>query len=258
MTQPPRGILPATYVLHQSGESKIIEDGVIEEEQVCIFVNGKEIATLMCSPIALPDLAIGFLRAEGFIRDMSAIRSLRLSENGACVDVWLHHAIHVPSRHVISAGCGADVTFDDLVAQREPLRSAVQIQPQQITALMKTMQQRAELYREAGGVHTAALCISDEVLLVAQDISRHNGVLRLWGMALQQTIDTRDKIIVTSGRISSEMLSKAMLMQAPIVISRTSPTSLSVALAHAWNVTLIGYCRGNQFRAYTARDRILA
>ena len=105
-------------------------------------------------------------------------------------------------------------------------------------------------------MHTA--CLSDGLRLVyiAQDIGRHNTIDRLCGMALQAGHDTRDHVLFASGRISSEMLSKASRMGVPIVVSRTSPTSLSVRLAQAWNITVIGYCRGGQFRVYSGADRI--
>jgi FdhD protein len=105
-------------------------------------------------------------------------------------------------------------------------------------------------------VHTACLSDGARLVFIAQDIGRHNTLDRLCGMALQAGHDTRDHILFASGRISSEMLSKASRMGVPIVVSRTSPTSLSVRLAKAWNLTVIGYCRGNQFRVYSGEDRI--
>jgi FdhD protein len=92
--------------------------------------------------------------------------------------------------------------------------------------------------------------------LVAQDVGRHNTIDRLWGQALQQNIPTEGRILLASGRISSEMLNKAAKMGVPVVISRTSPTSLSIELGRAWNITLVGYARGNTFRVYTAPQRV--
>jgi len=250
------GIRPATYTVYQHDTHEDIQGGVIEEAQVCIFVNGHELATFMCSPIALEDLALGFLKSEGIIDDLEDVRHYRLAASGTCVDVWLNKGFTVPQRKIITAGCGAGITFDDLKQERPPLASTLTMRPDQVAELMKAMHQNAELYRDVRGVHTSALCNQDKPLLIAQDIGRHNTIDRLWGMALRRGVDTTGKIIVASGRISSEMLGKAAKMGVPIVVSRTSPTSLSVELAQAWNITVIGYCRGNQFRVYTAPQRI--
>jgi FdhD protein len=94
--------------------------------------------------------------------------------------------------------------------------------------------------------------------LVAQDVGRHNTIDRLWGQALQQGLQTEGRILLASGRISSEMLNKAAKMGTPIIISRTSPTGLSVELGQAWNITVIGYARGNTFRIYSAPERVVS
>jgi FdhD protein len=123
---------------------------------------------------------------------------------------------------------------------------------------MKKLHLSAELYNEVRGVHTSALSDGRELLLVAQDVGRHNTIDRLWGQALQQDLPTAGRILLASGRISSEMLNKAAKMGIPLIISRTSPTSLSVELGRAWNITVIGYARGNTFRVYSAPERVIS
>jgi FdhD protein len=123
---------------------------------------------------------------------------------------------------------------------------------------MQKLHLSAELYNEVRGVHTSALSDGQELLLVAQDVGRHNTIDRLWGQALQRGMSTEGGILLASGRISSEMINKAAKMKIPLIISRTSPTSMSVELGRAWNITVIGYARGNQFRVYSAPERIVA
>ncbi|HQZ54178.1 MAG TPA: formate dehydrogenase accessory sulfurtransferase FdhD, partial [Thermoflexales bacterium] len=137
-----------------------------------------------------------------------------------------------------------------------PMASSLWVTPAQISEGMRQTNHAGELYQLVRGVHTACLSDGRRLVHVAQDIGRHNTIDRLCGMALQAGYDTRDHILFASGRISSEMLSKASRMGVPIVVSRTSPTSLSVRLAQAWNITVVGYCRGNQFRVYSGEDRI--
>lgn len=250
------GVAPAAYVAFSDNEARPVEGGVIDEGQVCIFVNGVELATIMCTPIDLKDLALGFLKLEGFIDQLAEVRQLSMSKGGLCADIWLDHDIVTPTRRIITAGCGGGLTFDDLSALREPLSSSLVVTPFQITEGMRQMQLSGELYRLVRGVHTASLSDGVRPVFVAQDIGRHNTIDRLCGLALQAGHDTRDHVLFASGRISSEMLGKASRMKIPIVVSRTSPTSLSVRLAKAWNITLVGYCRGHQFRVYSAEQRV--
>jgi FdhD protein len=248
----------ANYVLFEANRFHPINHNIAEESRACIFLNGQELATLMCSPHDLDDLAIGFLRSEELISSIDDIASLTLSKQGTCVDVWLTHPLKAaPVRRITTSGCGGGVTFDDLLKERNPLTLSTIITTGQVGPLMKKLYQSANLYQDTRGIHTAALCDPEELLVIAEDIGRHNTIDRVWGRALKQGIDTQNKILISTGRISSEMLGKAAKAGIPIVISRTSPTSLSVKLARAWNITIIGYARGDSFRIYAAQDRVL-
>lgn len=258
MAEKSRGIHPTTYVLYKGDTAGAIESAVIEEALVCLFVNGQELATLMCTPHNLEELALGFLRSEGFIQSLADIDLITLSTGQTCVDIWLRDLTFTPpARRIITSGCGGGVTFDDLSQRHPPLNSALTLTAGQVTELVKALHLSAELYNEVRGVHTSALSNGQDLLLVAQDVGRHNTIDRLWGQALQQGLQTEDHILLASGRISSEMLNKAAKMGVPIIISRTSPTSLSVELGQAWNITIIGYARGNTFRVYSAPERIV-
>jgi len=259
MTTQSHGIHPTSYIMYHGDEPSLIENAVIEEGQVCLSVNGQELAVLMCTPTNLEELALGFLRSEGFIQRLDDIKIMTVSTHEQCVDIWLKDASFTPpSRRIITSGCGGGLTFDDMSGRHEPVQSTKTISPEQIRTLMQALHNSAELYQEVRGVHTSALTDGERLILVAQDVGRHNTIDRLWGQALQQDIPTKDNIIVASGRISSEMLTKAAKMQVPIVISRTSPTSLSVELGKAWHITVIGYARGRNFRVYSTPERVRA
>jgi FdhD protein len=162
-----------------------------------------------------------------------------------------------PQRQIITAGCGGGVTFDDLSQQYEPLVSELTAAPEELASLMRELHLGATLYQQARGIHTAVLAERAQVLLQVEDIGRHNCLDKLQGAALLAGIETRHRIVMSSGRISSEMLNKARRMGVPIVCSRTSPTSLSVALAEAWNMTIVAYIRQDRMRVYTHPERIL-
>jgi FdhD protein len=141
--------------------------------------------------------------------------------------------------------------------KHEPLHSDLTATPEQVAALMRQMHLGAELYQRARGIHTAVLATNDTVLAQVEDIGRHNCLDKLRGQAMLEGVETKDRILLSSGRISSEMISKARRLQTPIICSRTSPTSLSVALAQAWNMTIIAYLRQDRMRIYTHPERII-
>ncbi len=252
-----QGVKAATYLSVGTGFSKEIEGEVADEALSCISVNGQELATFMCSPRELDKLALGFLYNERLIESLEAVRSIHVSASDSCVDIWLHDlSFEPPSRKIVTAGCGGGITFDDLSQKYKPLNSTLRSNPSQIAGLMRQMHVGAELYQRARGIHTAALAENDEVLIQVEDVGRHNCLDRLAGVALSEGISTTDRILLSSGRISSEMINKARRLQTPIVCSRTSPTALSVALASEWNITLVAYVRQDRMRIYSHPERI--
>jgi FdhD protein len=114
-----------------------------------------------------------------------------------------------------------------------------------------------DLYQKTGGVHTSALSDGRKILVRAEDIGRHNTLDKISGRCLLEGISPERRILLTTGRISSEMLQKSIRIGASVVISRTSPSSLSIRLAEQWSITLIGYAHRNRFNVYTHPERIL-
>ncbi len=249
----------------EKGAWRDVDGAVIREGLVRLHVNGQELVSLMCTPRELDWLALGFLRSEGIIESRQDVRLLKVCPSEACVDVWLRRPDFVRPRQVtVTSGCGGGVTFADLSAgapRLAPAENGPQVPAGRICELIVALSQAGHLYRAVRGVHTAALARpeGDEGLFaVAEDVGRHNTLDKLWGRCLAQDIPTAGAILLSTGRISSEMLFKAARMGTPIVASRTSPTDLSVALAEAWNLTLIGYARHDSLNVYTGRERLVA
>ncbi|RPJ02603.1 MAG: formate dehydrogenase accessory sulfurtransferase FdhD, partial [Chloroflexi bacterium] len=216
------------------------------------YVNGQELATMMCSPVDQEALALGFLYNEGVIQSWADVRLIRSNVAGTTVDVFLHQQVFEPPRRmVLTSGCGGGISLRDLAETHPPLRSDLHITPDLILERMRDLNDSARLYQQVRGVHTSILGDRDRLLLSAEDIGRHNTIDKLAGKALAAGIDTRDRILVTSGRISSEMLGKARQMGVPVVASRTAPTSIAVQLAKVWGICVVGYVRQNGMRAYT-------
>ena len=229
---------------------------VIEEALVTVYVNGIELATIMCTPREQEALALGFLKNEGLLETMEEISAVTVSRNGCCVDVWLSHPIERPRRVIITSGCGGGVTFDDPAVGISPLVDDTRLAPEKLHALFNELQFPGSLYARARGVHAAGLTDGHVLLQVAEDVGRHNTIDKLLGLCLRKGIGTRGRILLATGRVSSEMLRKGALMGCPIIASRNSPTSMSVAMARAWNVTLVGYVRRDSMRVYAHPERL--
>lgn len=231
---------------------------VPSERVITIYVNSVEIVTLLASPTNLEELAAGFLFSEGFVRDPESINKIELDGDGY---VWVEGQIESPpksKRKILTSGCGKGLTFQHALEELSPIESNIEIEAQALTGLFHQMQERSDLYRRSGGLHSAALCDEKRVLISAEDIGRHNAVDKVLGEAFLNSVHLRDKILITSGRISSEMAGKAISARIPVIASRTSPTDASVELAKCYDLTLVGYVRAKKMTVYSKAERIVA
>lgn len=250
-----RGVVLTNWQEYQ-GDWSAVNAGVIEEELITIYVNALELATFMASPREQEYLAIGFLKNEELIDGMEDIEHIHVSRDGCCVDVWLNHAFEKPERVIITSGCGGGVTFEDPRAELPPIFDDFVFDPQQLAPLFRMLHSPESMHAKARGVHSAGLSDGEHILAMIEDIGRHNTIDKLQGICLSESIETQGRILLATGRISSEMLRKGALMGCPIIASRNSPTSMSVAMAEAWNITLVGYVRRNSMRVYAHPQRL--
>lgn len=251
------GAVSYTYWSLRAGRAEVVEGGLIDEILLSLFVNGQDVATLMCSPVDLEGLVVGFLYNEGVIDSLGDVRLIRPNVSGTTIDVFLRSAdFALPRRMVLTSGCGGGVSFQDVTRTHSPLESNLVITPQVLFDRMRDLNASARLYQQVRGVHTSILGTEHGLLVSAEDIGRHNTIDKLAGKALLAGLDTRDTIMITSGRISSEMLGKARQMGVPLVASRTAPTSITVTLAQAWNICVVGYVRQNGMHVYTHPYRL--
>ncbi len=251
------GAVPAAWHEYKNGWYQA--DGeVIEEALITIYVNGAELATIMASPLQQDVLALGFMKNEGLIESLAEIEILFVSKLGCCVDVWLNREFEKPKRVIITSGCGGGVTFDDPRVGIEPVESEMRLEPGKLREAFRRLQPPNSLYARSRGVHAAGLFdpLDDELVAIVEDVGRHNTIDKISGICLQEAIDPNGRVLLVTGRISSEMLRKAAVMGCPIIASRTSPTSISIEIAQAWNITLIGYVRAGRMRVYSCPERI--
>jgi FdhD protein len=245
------------FLRYSEGKWAPLEKGVIVETPVSLTVNGQVWLTLMCTPVDLEALAVGFLFNEGVLKNKDEIELVQVCQQGDNVDVWLKHPIEQPKDWRRTSGCTGGVTAVILEQLHPELKNGFVLTPEAIQAHIETLHENQNMYREVGGVHTSILSDGKHVIASGEDVGRHNSLDKIAGKCLLENLQPSRKILVTTGRVSSEMIQKAARIGAPIVISRTSASSLSVKLAEKWGITLIGYARRDQFIVYTHSGRIL-
>ena len=230
----------------------------IVETPVSLTVNGQVWLTFMCTPVHLEELAVGFLYNEGVIESMGEVENVHVCEHGDNVDVWLNRDAEQPASWRRTSGCTGGVTAVDLLAKPNVSfgGNRLEVQPEAVGRIVEMLFEAQSLYRDTGGVHTSALSDGEKIVLSAEDIGRHNTLDKIAGLCLMKDAFPETRILITTGRISSEMLQKAARMDAPILISRTSPSSLSIEMAERYGITLIGYARRQRFNVYTNPQRV--
>jgi len=259
-----------------SGVSEFSETPVVTEKAVGLCVNGQSWFTFMCTPVDIDALAVGFLYNEGMLHEKSEIENIHICKGNEQVDLWLTHEISKPDFWRKTSGCSGGLSsieisnYQDGTLQSENLPLAPSslidkdvpliknMTSNQITYLMTKLYAGQNFYKKSGGMHTSVLCDGMETVCAMEDIGRHNTLDKISGRCLLEGTFPDNTILLTTGRISSEMLQKSLRLNAKMVISRTSPTSMSVDLAHKFGITLIGYARKDQFNIYTHPERIIS
>ena len=239
-----------TYLRVKGERTEEVSGEVVREQPLTVYVDGERFLTLLCTPVKLEALVIGYLWMEKVIGDLAEIRALNVSAVDGRVDVTLTHPVTLPTERILTSGCGGGITFriDHRLFPR--LSSGLRVSPAQLTAGMRELFAAAVIYKTSRGIHGAALSDGERLLVVAEDVGRHNAVDKIKGEALLRDIPTHDRILLSTGRVSSEMLLKAARMGVPVVASRTSPTEMAIALAEQLNITVCGYVRPDGLNLY--------
>ena len=239
-----------------------IEDIVVREFPVTIILNNEELVTMLCSPKNLDYLTVGFLFSEGLLESRDEIKNVLVDENRGIVRINTIEEKDFDNdfmfKRMITSGCGRGASFYHAAdaENREQIQSGTKISTGEVLTLMREFQQKSEIFRETGGVHSAALCDTKNILVFMEDIGRHNAIDKIFGKCMMENILTEGRIVVTSGRVSSEILLKVSRRNIPIIVSKSAPTNLGVRLAGELGMTLLGFARGKRVNAYTNDWRI--
>ncbi len=239
-----------------------IEDIVAREFPLTIILNNKELVTLLCSPKDLNYLAIGFLFSEGLLEGKDEIKKIMVDDQRGVVRVETNEDKPMTNelifKRLITSGCGRGASFYSATdAQKQAkVESRIEISPGEVLSLVRDFQNRSQVYRTTGGVHSAALCDTRNILVFNEDIGRHNAIDKIFGECVLKDMPTDERLVVTSGRISSEILLKVAKRRIPIIVSKSAPTDMGVKLANDLGITLLGFARGKRLNAYTNVWRI--
>src|SRR6266704_5756192 len=246
-------------VVYKNGVLEQAEGAVPREFPLKLTVNGREIATLIASPHDLRFLVAGFLRLQGFVESLDDFLMLSVCEDFGIANVQVRKALPERLQPVLTSGCGTGVTFTIPEAPEgieTHCNASLQVTPANLFAVMDELSRQAKGYRHHGGSHSAAVADGGSILLYAEDIGRHNTIDRLAGEALFRGVDLSGKVLVTSGRVSSELAAKAALLGVALIASRTSPTDMAVKICRSAGIALIGYLRGGRFTVYAHPERL--
>ncbi len=257
-------MITSQTIVRFNGQSFVEEeDQIAIESALTIMIDGHEFATMVCSPLDLDELVIGFLASEGVIRSYQEIKTLQIDEDVGFAYVELMQP-YVPTNNLHSkrfigscCGKGRQFYFHSDVKTAKTVMTSITITTNECSTLMEMMQKSSSHFQQTGGVHNAALCTADGIVVARSDIGRHNALDKLYGYCLMHKIPRKDKVIVFSGRISSEVLLKASKIGVGIILSKSAPTNLALQLADELGITAVGFIRGNSFNVYTHRQRIM-
>jgi len=238
------------------------DDWVAVEHPFTITVDGKEFATFVCTPDHMEEMVYGFLASEGIIRRADEMASLNIDLEMGFARVELHNpqaaGKATVSKRFIGSCCGKSRQFyflNDVRTAKTSL-STVTLTVRQCFERLGELQEASGEFKKTGGLHNAALCTPDTILVARSDIGRHNALDKIYGYCLLNGVKTRDAVIAFSGRISSEVVLKVAKLGAGVIISNAAPTTLALDLAHDLGITAVGFIRNHSLNVYTHPHRI--
>jgi FdhD protein len=232
-----------------------VEDTVAEEKRLRISINGQEVLGLYCTPLMVRELVVGLIMTEGIAEGICTERMSIVYGDEISVDVPAEGKVRTGGASITS-GCVGGITFSKQLTDTAK-GEKTSIRRSELTELFRKFHTRSALYELTGCVHSAALSDGEDIICFAEDIGRHNAVDKAIGCSVLEAVDPRGKIMLASGRLSSEIVSKCARWAIPIVASRTAPTALALRIARETGVTVVGFVRGDRMNVYTHAHRVL-
>ncbi len=240
----------------KEGKRVLIEDNIALEKKMRLLVNGNEVLTLLCTPSMIRELVTGLIMTEGIIEGNWCLDRMSIEYNDAII-------VDIPAEGKVSekgairtSGCIGGVTYEH-GGEIEKIGYKGGVSAERLIELFREFQNISKPYQLTGCIHSAAIASEKHIIVHGEDIGRHNAVDKVIGYCLIENIAMDDKIMLASGRLSSEIAYKCARWKIPFVVSRTAPTLKAVNIAEESGVTLIGFLREKRFNIYTGEERIL-
>lgn len=228
------------------------EDSIAVEKRLKVSVNGKDIITLYCTPLMIKELIVGLFLTEGIITEIHP-EGMKI-EYGEEIRVDISVA-DASTEGVITSRCIGGVTLGKK-RNFEEVKDDFSLEAGTLKSIFDEFQQRSDLFRLTGCFHGAALSDGERILVFAEDIGRHNAVDKVIGYSILENISFKNKVMLVSCRLSSEIVSKCSRWGIPIVASRAAPTDLAIRIAEISGMTIVGFVRGERMNIYTNPQRI--
>lgn len=247
----------------KNSEVKVENDIVICEYPLTIYVNNEEIMTLLCTPKHLQELIYGNLFSEGFINSKEDVLDIYINQNKGIARVMIDKEIDIlkklSGKRAKTTGCGnSSILYHPIDSiKSSKIVSDFKIYYQKIIEMSKELNKKSALFLETGGVHSSMLTNQESIITFYEDVGRHNTIDKIIGDALFNNLVLTETALFTSGRISSEMLLKTLKAKIPMIISRSAPTDLAIKIAKAYDVSLVGFVRGERMNIYHDAKRII-
>ncbi|WP_394949772.1 formate dehydrogenase accessory sulfurtransferase FdhD [uncultured Helicobacter sp.] len=248
--------------LYKDGRQEHIQDCVIREQRIALYLNGKKLLSSMSLPQDQDAYAVGFLMSEGVIESIHDIQSVEIAQDGLSVHIQarineqnIQNLFH---EKTLTSGCcvGVSANFEGKIVEKF-ISTKVQLPIKRLWNLITRFEAPSQLFESTGCVHKAMLVLEDESDIISQDVGRHNAIDKVVGKARLQNIDTSRAVLIVSGRLSMEMVIKAAMHDIAIVISRSATTELGIKSAQLLGITLVGFARNGACNIYTHPQRIL-
>lgn len=225
------------------------------EQAVTLIVNAKPWTEMLCTPVRIDELAVGFLYNERLINSAQDIMRVHVCNTADYVEVDIAFALNKPKNWIQTTGCGGGQTSQRLGNSEKPQLNEITLNAITISKLLSEFFEAQNTQTTSRGVHCSAMSDGESILALSDDIGRHNTLDKLMGFVLLKEPSLKPSILITTGRISSDMLQKASRMSVSVVISLSSPNTFTIQLAEHWGMTLIGYARGTRFNVYSHPER---
>lgn len=245
-------------IVNNTVKYEIIEEPMVREFKVTIFINNLKYRTFIISPHMLEEFVLGNLASIGMITSSDDVA--KLSYNNNKVNVYLKQmndeTLKILKNYIVGPSCG-EILVNEEYIRKIPLN--MKIPAKRIIESMRKLHESSKIFKITGGTHTVALLNTNDTtpLIVIEDIGRHNALDKIIGFGIKNEINFEKTILATSGRVSSDVMMKAIRAGIPIVISKSSATYEALQLARKANITLIGFARGMRFNIYSGTERIL-